>query len=127
MNITALAKNLRTGGWDRHARRIGALLLEHGMPYDRTLSGRTIRVSLEADGLAAHAKRGDAWQLVADERACYLPIERVSITSRESMRALNVRVPDGLSNRLTQTCKRTGRNKSEAVRQAIANYLDALE
>ncbi len=127
MNVTELRRNMRTGGWARHARRLPSLLLEHGIPFQRTLSGHTVRISFAEGGLSAHVRTDSEWLLIADTKACHVPIDSVPVSEANPMAVTTVRMPPAELARLDATCKRVGTDRASAIRRAIKNYLDALE
>jgi hypothetical protein len=127
MNVNKLRRNMRAGGWARHAANLPGLLLEHGVPYQRTRGGRTVRVSYDTDGgLEAHVKHGEDWMLIADSEVCHLPIDSVPQSQANPMAVVTIRMPADQLTALDAMCARLRVERSAALRRAVSNYLEAL-
>jgi hypothetical protein len=131
MNAAHLRTTLRTGGWGAHATNLPSKLLLHGLPYEESHKGHTLRISLAPDGgLEAYVlgSRHGAL-LVATETHVVLRIEKVPGVPKASLAGAvtGVRLSPVDLNRLAKAVRRTGRSRSDIIRRAIRSHLDSME
>lgn len=136
MNVNKLRRSLRTAGFEKHARNLGAYLAEHGgAGCQRTVSKRTLLFQLDGDGrLLAYLQTPDGWTPVADEDRVHLTREDAAKrwpvkTGPEAGRGadmvhLGIRIPRVVGDRLERAARASGKRKSDIVRAAVRAYLD---